>query len=405
VLKPGKSFYDFRPGMVLSDYMTTFLSRYKDADEDFIMASHADRLKQSPCFINTSGKISEDENKALRPYKNALTCVTCHNPHVSVKQTGTEIFNNACRSCHSGSGKKDCSEEIKKREKLGDNCVSCHMPKSGSIDIPHVTVHDHYIRKPVTIQKTEKLKKFIALAAVNEKSPSPKIRAIAYLQQYDKFEYNSVFLDSAQSYLKSGTMEELKENFGYLVHLNFMRGNKNEILVMVKKLGLDYLLNSMYREPSIMNSGSWTLYRIGESFYSAGDVSSAQRCYAQADKLAPYYPEFKNKLGVTYLAQNNAMQAIEVLEETIKENPKYVLALNNLGYAYLVAGMPDKAESLYTKAYKLDPDYVPLLMNIAGLKAFKMNYTEAKEILNEVLQKDPENQQALQALQQLKSLR
>jgi len=31
VLKEGKSFFDFKPGMKLSDYMTTFLPRYKNA--------------------------------------------------------------------------------------------------------------------------------------------------------------------------------------------------------------------------------------------------------------------------------------------------------------------------------------------------------------------------------------
>ncbi len=32
--------------------------------------------------------------------------------------------------------------------KVGDNCVNCHMPLKGAKDIPHVSIHDHYIRKP-----------------------------------------------------------------------------------------------------------------------------------------------------------------------------------------------------------------------------------------------------------------
>ena len=31
------------------------------------------------------------------------------------------------------------------------------MPKSGSIDIPHVTVHDHYIRKPLKKDEVKKI--------------------------------------------------------------------------------------------------------------------------------------------------------------------------------------------------------------------------------------------------------
>jgi hypothetical protein len=47
VLAEGKSFFDFKPGQKLSDYINVFLPRYKGDQQSFIMASHADRLKQS----------------------------------------------------------------------------------------------------------------------------------------------------------------------------------------------------------------------------------------------------------------------------------------------------------------------------------------------------------------------
>jgi hypothetical protein len=109
VLKEGKSFFDFKPGMKLNDFMTVFLPKYENADDEFIMASHADRLKQSQCFIKsyesvTSTHTGEHTGSSgtdkLKPYKDALTCVTCHNPHVSVRETNKEVFNEACKSCH-----------------------------------------------------------------------------------------------------------------------------------------------------------------------------------------------------------------------------------------------------------------------------------------------------------------
>ncbi|UPT66317.1 MAG: hypothetical protein M0D57_17870 [Sphingobacteriales bacterium JAD_PAG50586_3] len=56
ILKNGKSFFDFKPGMQLSEVMDVYLPRYKNADHDFIMASHADRLKQSQCFVVSAKK-------------------------------------------------------------------------------------------------------------------------------------------------------------------------------------------------------------------------------------------------------------------------------------------------------------------------------------------------------------
>src|SRR5690606_23348232 len=117
------------------------------------MASHAQRLQMSKCFLSSSHETQK------------LTCITCHNPHVSVKVTGKQVFNNACQSCHNMQDSLMilCSDEkVKKmsivltsdgnpttpRIKSSANCVSCHMPRSGTVDIPHVTVHDHKIQIP-----------------------------------------------------------------------------------------------------------------------------------------------------------------------------------------------------------------------------------------------------------------
>ena len=400
VLKEGKSFFDFRPGMKLSDNMTTFLPRYKNADDKFIMASHADRLKQSKCFIKSFKP--ETDSKSLRPYKNALTCVTCHNPHVSVKVTGKEVFNNACKNCHNESKHNGmCTEKLEVRNKIQDNCVACHMPKSGSIDIPHVTVHDHYIRKPIKKEEVEKVKEFIGLYAVNEKNPSNSVKAKAYIQQYDKFEYNPAYLDSAKVYLSDKTTEDVKQNFGILVHLYFIKEDFTKIIGYVNQLGKENVLNKCLINKSWSNDNAWTLYQIGEAYYNNGDIANAYSFYKKADELAPFNPEFKNKLGASLMAQNKVNEAIPIFESILKEDSKFLPAINNLGYAYLVSGNANKAEELYNRALKLDPDYESLLMNIAGLNIYKKNYKAAADILKQVLKKNPKNEQAKKVLGQI----
>jgi hypothetical protein len=131
VLKKGKSFYDFRPGMKLSETETIFLPKYKGAEDEFIMASHADRLKQSQCFIKTEIRNQQVVENSLRPYKKGLSCVTCHNPHGSVKVTGKEVFNTACKNCHLspnrdhryGDSLFQCSEKAEVRKKAQNNCI------------------------------------------------------------------------------------------------------------------------------------------------------------------------------------------------------------------------------------------------------------------------------------------
>jgi tetratricopeptide (TPR) repeat protein len=403
VLKEGKSFFDFRPGMKLSDYMTTFLPRYKNADDKFIMASHADRLKQSKCFIKSFKP--ETDSTTLRPYKNALTCVTCHNPHISVKVTRKEVFNNACKNCHNTNTKTNlCSEKQEKRNLVEDNCVSCHMPKSGSIDIPHVSVHDHYIRKPMNKEEVEKIKEFIGLYAVNEKSPSREVKAKAYIQQYDRFDYKPEYLDSAAIYLSERITEDVKRNLGTLIHLYFIKQNFDKILSYVNEMGKENLLNNILINKSWSNDNAWSLYQIGEAYFNKGNVEDAYLFYKKANELAPYNPEFNNKLGASLMSQNKVNEAIPVFENILREDSKFVPAINNLGYANLITDNPAKAEVLYNRALKLDPDYEPLLMNVAGFNIYKKNYKEAKRILNEVLKRNPKNEQAKKVLEQLKTV-
>ncbi len=392
VLKEGKSFYDFRPGMKLSDVMTIFLPKYENGDEDFIMASHADRLKQSQCFL----KSFKEDVKGLRPYKEALTCVTCHNPHISVKVTGKNIFNNTCKSCHGG--KKDdvvCTKKQETRVSSLDNCVGCHMPKSGSIDIPHVTITDHFIRKPVKKVDVAGVKKFIGLFAINEKYPEPKIKAQAYINQYEKFDKNPTLLDSAKKYLADKTIEDVKNNFEALVHLYYMKNYFRKIISYVSQFSQQTLLNNMLNRKSFMNDDAWTCYRIAEAYSSIGKTNNAFVFYQKSSSLAPYVLDFQNKLAGNVFAQNKTNEARKIYQKIILENSNYAPAWSNLGFIYLQEGNTEKARECYDKAIALDPDYEQALLNKAGLLLYEKKNSEALVIAKRILKKNPKNKQAL----------
>jgi len=420
ILKEGKSFYDFKPGMVLSDYMTVFLPKYKNADDEFIMASHADRLKQSQCFIKSmkaSASKTPGSKNTLKPYKDALTCVTCHNPHVSVKETNTNVFNDACLKCHGEATKKtEVNQETESSKQLAElfcskkgvtktsNCVGCHMPNSGSIDIPHVTVHDHYIRKPLNKAEKQGIKEFIGLYAINEKDPAAIIRAKAYLNQYEKFENKAVYLDSAAFYLKDKTDKDLKADLEPLVQLNFIKNNFGQIVTYVNRLTDNYLLKSRLVSKSYSNDHAWTSYRIGEAFYKTGNVPRAILYFKKAVDLAPFVLDFKNKYASALASNNQLPEAVQQYNEILKEHPKHVSTLTNLGYVKLSQGDLNEAEKLYARALKLDPDYEPLLLNLAGLYAYKRDFAASKKYLNRILTLNPKSQQAKQALTQIQGM-
>ncbi len=409
VLKEGKSFYDFKPGKKLSDYMSVFLPKYKHADEEFIMASHADRLKQSACFIKLYEKVKD--KKSLRPYKEALTCITCHNPHVSVRETNKNVFNEACTSCHGETkANKNCSDEKVKKALANStsgskllNCVSCHMPSSGSIDIPHVTVHDHYIRKPITKAEKEKIKTFVGLFSINEKNPSALTKAKAYINQYDKFEQNKSYLDSAEYLLSAKNKESIDANSYALIHLYFIKNDFDKLIELVNTLGEPYLLEKKFIHQNYENTDAWAVYRIAEAFYYKNQLPRAIKWFEQAIKLAPYNLDFRNKMGSAYAKANNLNVAIMQYEFIIKENPKKVNAYTNLAYIRLVQGSTTEAENLLKRGYALDPDDEQLLLNYAQFYLIKNDKVNATKLLKHLLEKHPSNAIAKQALKQIQT--
>jgi hypothetical protein len=114
ILQEGKSFSDYRPGMKLGDYIQVFMPKYVGREDEFIMASHAQRLQKSKCFIESNKNLQKKAGKAFEAL--SFTCISCHNPHVSVKVTGKQIFNNACMQCHQQDAcKEDKQLRLKKR--------------------------------------------------------------------------------------------------------------------------------------------------------------------------------------------------------------------------------------------------------------------------------------------------
>jgi hypothetical protein len=402
VLEEGKSFFDFRPGMKLSDVMNIYMPQFTGEDDAHIMASHAERMKMSKCFLE-SEKLALEINKnhpTLTPYKNAMTCVTCHDPHVSVKATDEAVFNAKCKSCHNsqvGSGqlstsKPVCKESVIKRKEKEDNCIKCHMPKSGSIDIPHVSTTDHWIRIPMKKDEIQKIKEFSGLICINNSAAGNRSKGEAFLSYFEKFSNNVAFLDSAKKYIDDGSQDNIVKNFHLLIRWAFLKNDLKKVIEYV----------NIYNEPikalnkkSYTNDHAWTAYRIGDSYYALGDNEKAIEYFSKAIELAPYQPDFRNKLAGAFLDAGMIAEARNNYEFIIKENPEFASAYVSLGFLVLTKeGNSRLAEYYYDKALALDPDNIQALLNKAGLKLFQGKREEAKTFLNEVIRKDNNNEQA-----------
>jgi len=392
------------PGMKLSDVEDVFMPKYEGMDDEYIMASHIARLKMSQCYLRSLDK--GENSTSLKPYKAGLTCVTCHNPHVDVRSVNDNSFNTICQNCHSGATVANpvCGEKMTVRKKVNDNCVSCHMPKGNTIDIPHVITTDHYIRVPIQESEKEKVKQFITLYDVNNPHPSAYTIGRAFIQQFASFQSDRpLLLDSAKHYFPDNTPAEIKQNILSLIDISFYKKDYQKLLYYVGISTQKYLLDSILTHKDYSSADAWTAYRIGEAYYQMNDLNNAYSFYNRATQLAPYELEFQNKLGVTLATLHKSDEAEKVYDFILSQNPGLVSALTNKGFLELTKGNAELAKQCYDKALAYDPDDHQALMNTAGWYIYEKQFPESEKYLEQVIEKYPDDAQAKDLLEKVKS--
>ena len=369
VLNDDKTFFDFHPGMKLSEVMNVFMPEYVGAQNKMIMASHVERMKKSQCYA-----VSEK-----------MSCITCHNPHVSVKFTPRTQYLNACQSCHGGGkGQQVCSEKPEVRAAKQNDCVTCHMPHNSSIDIPHVAVTDHYIRKrPLSAAEEQKITAFLGMKCFNNEHPDAITTARAYMEFYERYNPNKGLIDSALHYLGLQQKEEAaqKQNRDY-IRAYYLLNNYAQVLTYAAAL-----------QPAAIKD-AWTAYRIGECYYQMQQPQQALPWYTRATQIWPQSLDFQNKYGACLLTTGKTGEALKVYTYILAENPDYTVANTNLGFIYMQEGNSTMAYNYLRRALELDPDSEQALINIAVWYHNEHLPDKAKSSLQHLLKKHPDNARA-----------
>ncbi|MBC8173095.1 MAG: tetratricopeptide repeat protein, partial [Chitinophagales bacterium] len=342
-------------------------------NDKFLMASQADRLVQSRCYIETK----------------KLSCITCHNPHITVKETPVAQFNKPCISCHT-TPEKTCTETEAIRVMNNDNCSGCHLPKSGAIDIPHVSISDHKIQIPGR-EKEKADGRFLGLVCMTDSTPSALLMAQGYLTYYEAFVNDGELLDSAGTWLNKVT----KKDDLYTktqIHLLYLQNDVNGIIAASEGIKDEN------------NLDAWTFYRIGESYYTTQQTVDAEKYFQKAVDILPFNLDFNLKLGSSKFVNKDLTGAEKIFTYIISENPKYTKAWMNLGIVQALTGNTGKAEASLLTAIKLDPDYLQARLSLTDLYIKSRQKTKAKESLLYILKYYPDNQQAKSLAEQLKAI-
>jgi len=372
VLKPGKKFTDFRPGMDLDSIFHVYMPKTQ-GPQGFVMAGHAERFQQSACFIK-SNKNQDSYNPNLN-----FTCINCHNPHVSVRKTNTAKFNQTCAGCHTINSTRSklfaCSDQ---RGKIGSNCVDCHMPASDTRDIPHVTVHDHKIQRPNKLNKTNSTTAYNEengfgkttgeLWLVNSKNSTISMDARAYFSYFERFDPNKSYINKGNELINQWKTNESIPNktdaafwetagenkMAWLetaIHGKFVEQNAEALIGLVTAFSIEPNQGGI----SEIND-PWFFYRIGNAYKRNGQWEKALQWYIRVVEMMPFDSDFAAETSEVYIRLNQLDKAISILNQTLSRQPKHEKSRLNLAYAYAGKSQWPLVQLWCNRTLELNPD-------------------------------------------------
>jgi predicted CXXCH cytochrome family protein len=319
----------FRPGQDLGDYKIFFDPASNQRDDRFEIAHGAYRLRMSACFR-----------------KSQMTCLTCHDPHVSYRESeSADRYIAVCRGCH---------ESVKHTADLGQtsNCIDCHMPKRRTDDAVHVVMTDHYIQR---FKPDRDL-----LAPKPESNPTTEGASEVALYYPSKLPADA----ESDLYLALAKVKE--------------KGAGAQAIEDFKKAIVQY----SPKEPEFY-------FELAHSYFAAGDGAAAVHWYEDALHRRPVYPQAAKELAVSLLMENHQSNAEDVLKEAAAKSPGDTQLIVDLGNLYLLSGRMDDAQRTLLSALQINPS-LPEAENLLGLIGIRRKHQqEAEKWLRSAIRDNP----------------
>ena len=290
ILNPGKTLYDFKPGMNLEAILAIYVVKQESPGVKAV--SHEEQLAASKCSQASGGK---------------LWCGTCHNPHNTQANRNEEITK-VCTSCHS-------SLSPARHERVTE-CTSCHMPQRAPKDVAHAALTDHRIlAKPDAVQAA--VNGFWEIRAWREPESDFQQRdlALAYLEAAENTG-NRRSAEEGDELLKSLPMSQLNNDASVnaaLGDINLSKGLTREAL------------RCFGRASELDSSSARFAMLLGVALKQNANSDGAIRELRRAIQLDPSLSRAYLELSSLYAKQGRRAEAREILDEFLKWNPQSLL--------------------------------------------------------------------------------
>jgi tetratricopeptide (TPR) repeat protein len=348
VLREGRDDFSYVPSQPLRDHVGFF-----KVSGSIDIVSHADRLRQSACFLET------------RTTPRPLECATCHDPHSPAPDSQTR--NQICQSCHVPAVLEQRLARSASRAAHGPtaDCVSCHMPTVKERGVPHGTFTDHWIRVVTSREATS------AARRENDRPIEP---------YYERD--------------KTGPEAKLYQGMGEIVYAtqaNDGRALADAAAALGRALGKDTTRDDAH-------------FFLGVAYEQLGKTDAAVRALEQSVRADSNHPDRLRALAQAYERAGRAPGTIDHLyQRALTLQP--ALAWIRAEYAdFLQAqGRRNEAEKAYRSALDEQPSLAVARFNLGTLLTEEGRLREASDAFREAVHRDPQLAEALSRLLEIRT--
>jgi tetratricopeptide (TPR) repeat protein/peroxiredoxin len=143
------------------------------------------------------------------------------------------------------------------------------------------------------------------------------------------------------------------------------------------------------------------LENLGNAYRQQKQWNDARETLKKALAVNPNDAEANYSLGMVFAQTNDNDSAYEYLRRALVLRPIYSEALNNLGVLYLRTGRRDEAVANFEECIRNAPDFDQSYLNLAQVYFLEDQPAKAREILLELLKRQPDNVSAQRTLERL----
>ncbi|MDX1531797.1 MAG: tetratricopeptide repeat protein, partial [Rhodothermales bacterium] len=303
------------------------------------------------------------------------------------------------RSCHGTDSRIDaCSRPAadSPAEAMTGDCVSCHMSRGGTSDIPHVSFTDHWIRRtippgrtPGRIERGAEEEPYVLVDVLErhgQAEPGPEAEeameaGLAYFQVYDTMHRNPEYLPNVVALLRRGLAGGVD------------RADARVVLgrALIEMDSLRAAERALTDAVATYPGDAWAQYWLGAVRIRQGRPAEAVGPLQAAARIQPRLIEAHVKLAEALSATGRAAEAVAALEEAVRRDGlHHPGAWNNLGFLHLQGQRLGAAERALARAVALDPGLAEAGVNLGTVYLLQERLDEAAAAFEQALRAAPD---------------